>query len=73
MRKVSRFLRTSVGVADRTDLDHHDLAELVARNVFHSPILGVSEIAIYLYVTAAYFGFSYTQKEKRTHLCGAAV
>ena len=43
-------------------------AELVARNVFHSPILGVSEIAIYLYVTAAYFGFSYTQKEKG-HIC----
>lgn len=39
-------------------------AEVVARNVFSSPILGVSEIAIYLYVTAAYFGFSYTQKEK---------
>ena len=41
-------------------------AELVARNVFHSPILGVSEISIYLYLTAAYFGFSYTQMEKDT-------
>ncbi len=43
-------------------------AEVVARNVFSSPILGVSEIAIYFYVTAAYFGFSYTQKEKG-HIC----
>ena len=37
-------------------------AEVVARNVFHSPILGASEIAIYLYVSAVYFGFSYAQK-----------
>lgn len=43
-------------------------AELVARNIFSSPILGVSEIAVYLYVTAAYFGFSFTQKEKG-HIC----
>lgn len=43
-------------------------AELVARNIFDAPILGVSEITVYLYVTAAYFGFSYTQKEKG-HIC----
>jgi TRAP-type C4-dicarboxylate transport system permease small subunit len=39
-------------------------AEVIARNIFESPILGASEIAIYLYVSAAYFGFSYTQKHK---------
>lgn len=44
------------------------MAEVLARNVFKSPILGASEIAVYLYVTAAYFGFSYTQKEKG-HIC----
>lgn len=44
------------------------MAEVLARNVFDSPILGASEIAIYLYVTAAYWGFSYTQKEKG-HIC----
>jgi len=44
------------------------MSEVVARNIFKSPILGASEIAIYLYVTAAYFGFSYTQKEKG-HIC----
>ena len=38
--------------------------EVAARNIFSSPILGVSEIGIYLYVTAVYFGFSYTQKHK---------
>ncbi len=44
------------------------MAEVMARNIFESPILGASEIAIYLYVTAAYWGFSYTQKEKG-HIC----
>jgi len=43
-------------------------AEVAARNIFKSPILGASEIAVYLYVTAAYFGFSYAQKEK-AHIC----
>ncbi|MDR1044356.1 MAG: TRAP transporter small permease subunit [Candidatus Adiutrix sp.] len=38
--------------------------EVAARNIFSSPILGVSEIGIYLYVTAVYFGFAYTQKWK---------
>lgn len=44
------------------------LAEVIALNIFKSPILGSSEIATYFYVTAAYFGFCYTQKEKG-HIC----
>lgn len=36
-------------------------AELIARNVFSSPILGANEICTSLYVVAAYLGFAFTQ------------
>ena len=39
-------------------------AEVVSRNFFNRPILGVSEISVYFYVSAAYLGFSYTQKHR---------
>lgn len=40
------------------------IAEVFMRNVFNSPILGCSEICVFLYVSAAYFGWSYTQRDK---------
>ncbi len=38
------------------------VAEVVMRNGFHSPIVGVSEICIYMNISAMYFGISYTQQ-----------
>ena len=40
------------------------VAEVFMRNVFVKPILGVSEICVFLYVSASYFGFSFAQLNK---------
>ncbi len=40
------------------------IAEVLLRNMFSQPIRGVSEICIFLYVAASYFGFSYAQQHK---------
>ena len=37
------------------------IAEVIMRNIFHHPILGCSEICVFMYVSASYFGFSFTQ------------
>lgn len=33
------------------------IAEVIMRNIFHHPILGCSEICVFMYVSASYFGF----------------
>lgn len=43
------------------------ILEVIMRNVFNSPIRGVSEICIFLYVAASYLGFSYAQ-QYRSHI-----
>lgn len=40
------------------------ITEVLMRNAFNSPILGCSEFCIFMYVSAVYFGFCYTQRKK---------
>lgn len=40
------------------------IVEVIMRNAFNSPILGCSEFCIFMYVSAVYFGFCYTQQKK---------
>lgn len=40
------------------------ILEVIMRNGFNSPITGVNEICVFMYISAVYFGFSYTQKHR---------